>query len=309
MNAPDSFPQSSVTALDPFERARAWFARQGWEPFPFQERVWAAYVAGRSGLIHAPTGMGKTYAAFIGPLMCGASADHGVSEFPPDATTQASASQAPSGPRLETPLRATADGRVDAQSHAKLSAPPLTVLWLTPLRALAADTGLALQRAADALAPHWSIDVRTGDSSAATRTRQARQLPTALVTTPESLTLLLSREDWRARFSHLSAIVVDEWHELMSSKRGVQVELALARLRGACSTLRIWGLSATLANLDEALACLVSPAASANAEIVQGAASKAIDIETARPASIERFPWGGHIGLKLLPQVVRAIEH
>ena len=207
--------------------------------------------------------MGKTYAAWMGPLLLGPAGS-------------------PTAP------------------------PPLSVLWLTPLRALAADTGRALTRAAMALQPHWSVDVRTGDTPAAARARQDRRLPTALVTTPESLTLLLSRADWRERFAHVAAVVVDEWHELMASKRGVQVELALARLRGARGKLPVWGLSATLANLDEALACLLGVGNAGH--VVKGLAAKTIEIETARPATIERFPWGGHIGLKLLPQVVRAID-
>jgi len=251
--------------VESFAAARDWFAAQGWSPFPFQETVWRAYADGESGLIHAPTGMGKTYAAWLGPLMLGPAGAAGAS-------------------------------------------PPLTVLWLTPLRALAQDTGLALARAAAALQPHWSIDVRTGDTAASARARQERQLPSALVTTPESLTLLLSRPDWRQRFAHVGAVVVDEWHELMSTKRGVQVELALARLRTALPRLRIWGLSATLANLDQAMACLVGPPTAAAGRIVEGIVAKEIAIETARPPTIERFPWGGHIGLKLLPQVIRTIE-
>jgi len=253
-------------AADRFEAARAWFAAQGYTPFPFQEAVWAAYARGASGLIHAPTGMGKTYAACIGPLALGS-------------------------------------------PHTDDGPPPLTLLWLTPLRALAQDTGLALARAAAALQSRWSVDVRTGDTAAAARARQERRLPSVLVTTPESLTLLLSRPDWRERFAHLAAVVVDEWHELMSSKRGVQVELALARLRSVAPDLRTWGLSATLANLDEALACLVGPAHADAARIVEGLMAKDVTIATARPATIERFPWGGHIGLKLLPHVVRAIEN
>jgi len=173
---------------DAFAPARTWLARQGYTPFAFQEEVWAAYARGESGLIHAPTGMGKTYAALLGPLLL--------------------------GPR----------GEVDA--------PPLSLLWITPLRALAGDTTLAIARAAEALAPSWTVSMRTGDTPAALRARQDRHLPSALVTTPESVTLLLSREDWRERFAYLDAVVVDEWHELMSTKRGVQVELALARLRG-----------------------------------------------------------------------------
>ena len=185
--------------------------------------------------------------------------------------------------------------------------PPLTVLWITPLRALAADTGLALARAASALQPHWTVDVRTGDTPSSARARQNKRLPTALVTTPESLTLMLSRADWRERLAHLSAVIVDEWHELLSSKRGVQVELALARLRDAQPALCVWGLSATLANLDEALACLTGVRAGGG-RIVKGLDAKTIEIVTAHPATIDRFPWAGHIGVKLLPQVIRAID-
>ena len=128
----------------PLTSARAWFASQGWKPFPFQEEVWAAYLAGESGLVHAPTGMGKTYAAWLGPLLRGTEGSAGAP-------------------------------------------PPLTVVWITPLRALAYDTGLALQRAAQALRPHWTVEVRTGDTSSAVRARQAKRLPTALVTTPAAL--------------------------------------------------------------------------------------------------------------------------
>ena len=202
--------------------------------------------------------MGKTYAAWIPPLVLG----------------PAGAADAP---------------------------PPLTVLWITPLRALAADTGLALARAASALQPHWTVDVRTGDTAPSARARQNKRLPTALVTTPESLTLMLSRADWRERLAHLSAVIVDEWHELMSSKRGVQVELALARLRALQPALRVWGLSATLANLDEALQCLTGVRA-ARGRIVKGLDAKTIEIATAHPPTIDRFPWAGHIGLKLLPR-------
>ena len=261
----DAPPAAAVQPVcDTFVPARAWFATQGWSPFPFQEEVWSAFARGESGLLHAPTGMGKTYAAWIPPLVLGAA------------------------------------GTADA-------APPLSALWITPLRALAADTGLALARAASALQPTWTVDVRTGDTAPSARARQNKRLPTALVTTPESLTLMLARADWRDRLAHLSCVIVDEWHELMSSKRGVQVELALARLRSLRPGMRVWGLSATLANLDEALQCLTGMHA-ARGRIVKGLDAKAIEIATAHPPTIDRFPWAGHIGLKLLPEVIRAID-
>lgn len=261
---PDDRPIACPTLV---ERARAWFATQGWTAFPFQEEVWSAYAAGESGLVHAPTGMGKTYAAWLGPLLCGPA---GVADAPP----------------------------------------PLRVVWITPLRALAGDTGLALQRAAQALQPRWAVEVRTGDTSSAVRARQAKRLPTALVTTPESLTLLLSRADWRERFAHLGAVVVDEWHELLSTKRGVQVELALSRLRtlrrDRDAALPTWALSATLANLDQALQCLVGIGGSGR--IVRGLDAKKIVIDSLIPKQIDRFPWAGHLGLKQLPEVIAAIE-
>ena len=262
MNAPDRLAR---LLDDPCAPVRGWLGRQGHAPFPFQEEVWAAYARGESGLVHAPTGMGKTWAAWLGPLALGP-------EGAPDAP------------------------------------PPLSVVWVTPLRALASDTTLALARAAQALKPHWSVDLRTGDTPASARTRQDRRLPTALVTTPESLTLLLSRADWRERFAHLRAVVVDELHELLGSKRGVQVELALARLRSLAPSVPVWGLSATLANLDEAASALLGPARAASARIVRGLEAKTVVIDTVRPPTIERFPWAGHIGLKLLPELVRAIE-
>lgn len=262
-------PSAASPEASPFAQARAWFADQGFTPFPFQEEVWAAYAAGQSGLVHAPTGMGKTFAAAVGPIAL--------------------------GPRGEA-----------------ASPPPLTLVWLTPLRALASDTGLALERAAAALNPHWTVDVRTGDTSSSARARQSTRLPTALVTTPESLTLMLARADWRERFGSLAAVVVDEWHELLGSKRGVQAELALARLRGLRPALRTWGLSATLANLDTALECLVGMRAAraepARTRIVRGLDTKRIEIASALPPAVDRFPWAGHLGLSMVKEVVRAIE-
>jgi ATP-dependent Lhr-like helicase len=246
-----------------------WFVRRGWMPFPFQREVWHAYLAGESGLIHATTGAGKTYAAWLGPL----------AEW----------------------LAREASGR---------TTPALRVLWITPLRALAADTIEALRAPLDDLGVPWQVEARTGDTSAAVRARQRRRLPTALVTTPESLSLLLTQPEWRDLFADLRLVVVDEWHELLSTKRGVQVELALARLRGLRPDLRVWGLSATMGDLDAALDALipVMEGQPPRARIVRGLLPKPIVIETLFPDTIERFPWVGHLGLKLLPQVVATIE-
>jgi ATP-dependent helicase Lhr and Lhr-like helicase len=249
---------------EPAAAAEAWFASRGWAPFEFQREVWRAYLAGESGLIHAATGTGKTYAAWLGPL-----------------------------------LEALAEGRASTP-------PPLRVLWITPLRALAADTEAALRAPLDDLDVGWTLESRTGDTSAAMRARQRRRLPTALVTTPESLTLLLTRADAAAIFADLRGVVVDEWHELMGTKRGVQTELALARLRAWRPGLRTWGLSATIGNLDDAREALLGPGR--GGRVVRGLVPKQTRIDALIPESVERFPWAGHLGTQVLPGVVDAIE-
>jgi len=184
-------------------------------------------------------------------------------------------------------------------------APALRVLWITPMRALASDTVLSLERAVEGLGIPWTVGLRTGDTSSAERARQAKKLPSALVTTPESLSLMLSNADGRERLSELRLVVVDEWHELLGNKRGVMTELCLARLRKWNPKLQVWGLSATLGNIDEALSRLAPRAAS---RIVRGASDKVVLMDTLIPAAVDRFPWAGHIGLAMLDEVVQAIE-
>ena len=247
------------------ERVEAWFAERGWEPFGFQREVWDAYRAGESGLVHAATGTGKTYAAWLAPLL------EWMEEHPDDA-----------------------------------KAPGLRVLWITPLRALAADTEVALRNALEGLGIGWTLESRTGDTSAATRARQRRRLPSVLLTTPESLSLFLTRPDAPELFRDLRAVVVDEWHELMGSKRGVQTELAMARLRRWRPELRTWALSATIGNLGEALETLLG--SSSAGRIVRGEEPKPVRIDALIPERIERFPWAGHLGTQMVPQVVAAVE-
>lgn len=254
-----------------------WFARRGWKPFDFQRQAWRAYLAGRSGLIHAPTGMGKTQAAWLGP----------VAQY---------LAQNPAG--VSRPARLHRDG-----------AEPLRVLWITPLRALAADTAQSLALPIADLALPWTIEQRTGDTSASVKARQRTRLPTALITTPESLSLLLSYPDARERLASLCAVIVDEWHELIGTKRGVQVELALARLRAWNPAVRTWGLSATLGNTEQAAQVLVGPRFDrSRLSLIQGHSDKQIEIVTIIPDRVERFPWAGHLGLTLLPKVLAAVE-
>lgn len=244
----------------------AWFQSQGWVPFDFQREVWRAMASGRSGLLHATTGAGKTYAVWMGALL------HAMHQGVP------------------------MQGR---------AAPPLSVLWITPMRALAADTTRALTLPLPELASAWTIGVRSGDTSSAERQRQDRRMPTALVTTPESLSLMLSRETARDDLSSVQAVVVDEWHELMGNKRGVQVQLALARLKRWNPRLVVWGLSATLGNLDDAMRVLLGRDDGA---LVQGRLDKTLVIDTLIPPEPGCFSWGGHLGAQMQKPVVEEIE-
>lgn len=257
-----------------------WFAARGWQPFAFQREVWDAYLRGQSGLIHSATGTGKTIAAFLGPVI------EWLNEHPDEALTG---------------LPEKKRGKPDASE-------PLRVLWITPMRALAADTLTALQKAVDELQLPWTVGARTGDTSSADRAKQARRLPTALITTPESLSLMLASRSGREQLAGIRCVVVDEWHELMGTKRGVQTELGLARLRLWNAGVKVWGVSATLGNLDEALACLLGTQPTTEAHVVRGETGKKIVIDTLMPPEGEKFPWAGHLGLVMLGEVIAAIE-
>jgi ATP-dependent Lhr-like helicase len=190
------------------------------------------------------------------------------------------------------------------------SRPGIQVLWITPLRALARDLEKALTEPLEALGSAWRVEQRTGDTSSYRRARQRTKPPHALITTPESLSLLLSYADGRAQFARVHTVIVDEWHEFLGSKRGVQLELALARLREYARArgerLRVWGLSATLPDLPHALEVLLGPGE--HGSLIRAPVPKRYDIEAVLPPSLERFPWSGHLGLHLLPQVIGRIE-
>jgi ATP-dependent helicase Lhr and Lhr-like helicase len=178
----------------------------------------------------------------------------------------------------------------------------LRALWITPLRALAEDTTLALNRPLSAFGHEWQVELRTGDSAASAKQRQARTPPGGLVTTPESLSLLLAGKDAQGLLSQLDLVVVDEWHELLASKRGTQVELALARLRKWNPNLMVWGLSATLGNMRLAVDVLGVPG------VVSGEQNKEIVVRSLTPETTSRFPWAGHVGVQMMPRVAAELE-
>jgi ATP-dependent Lhr-like helicase len=246
---------TTATVID-IARCHAWFAARGWQPHAFQTEIWQAMAGGDSGLLHATTGSGKTYAVWMGALL----------------------RQRPGA--------------------------GLQVLWLTPMRALAADTVRALQLTLPELAPRWAVAARTGDTGSAERAKQDRAWPPALVTTPESLSLMLTRERSADELHGVHTVIVDEWHELIGSKRGVQVQLALARLKRWNPGLVVWGLSATLGNVAEAMATLVGHD---GGRLVRGRIPKDLVVDTLIPAEPGRFSWGGHLGAQMQQPVVDEI--
>ena len=249
-----------------------YFESRGQKPFRFQQNAWKAYEDGSSGLVHSATGTGKTLAVWLGPVLEWLRQNKNRDEWNPK------------------------------------SPPALRVLWITPLKALAGDTENALRVPLESMRLPWRLESRTGDSRASIKAKQLKQLPTALITTPESLCLLLTHAPLQAQLSALEGVIVDEWHELLGSKRGIQVELALARLRKLNPSLRTWGLSATLGNLTEAGQALVGCKPIKQCRIIHGTIRKRLRIESLIPERIERFPWSGHIGARMVPQVSKEIE-
>lgn len=269
-----SIPDGSKPIVD-------WFHKKNWKVFDFQKEAWQRYLDGYSGLIHASTGTGKTYAiwpaALIEWMRHGDLTDMIVS-------------------------------KKDKRGHL-----PLTVLWLTPLRALANDIATSLEQPVHDLDLPFTVETRTGDTSTSRRAKQKDNLPSALITTPESLSILLSYENSAEKFKHLKLVVVDEWHELIGNKRGVQVELALARLRRLAPEMRVWGLSATIGNLEQSLDCLLgaqSPKNTSKAKscLVQAKINKEVVAQSVLPPRLDNLPWTGHTGLPMVEEVIKLID-
>ncbi len=271
-----------------------WLARQGRKAFVFQEESWQQIILGESGLVNAPTGFGKTYSVFLGAII------QFINQHP--------------------------------DNYRSIKNSGLRLLWITPLRALAKDIGRAMEEVITELGMNWKIGTRNGDTTTTERARQKRNMPEVLITTPESLHLLIAQKDYPETFRSLRLIAVDEWHELLGSKRGVQVELAISRIVGlskkndaeilnlqehninkparqvsSIPSLAVWGISATIGNLDEARDVLLSPLQK-QGSIVKALLSKKIEIESIIPDEIEKYPWAGHLGIKLADKLIPIIE-
>ncbi len=280
-----------------FKIIKQWLDKQQRKPFTFQQQTWEAIINRQSGLVNAPTGFGKTYSVFLGAVI------QFINNNPTDFLTKKN------------------NG--------------LQLLWITPLRALAKDIERAMLEVIDDLGMEWKIGSRNGDTPTSERAKQKRQLPEVLIITPETLHLFLAQKNYADTFKNLKIIAVDEWHELLGSKRGVQVELAIARIVSLrrrelgigdlesgpsevstkkinsknlkhppipnsklLSPVSVWGISATIGNLGEAKDVLMS-SLKTDGIIIKADVHKKFEIESIIPEEIEKYPWAGHLGIKL----------
>jgi len=254
-----------------YDIAENWFQEQDWKPFKFQKDTWKAFLQGKNGLLNAPTGSGKTYALWF-PIVLNYIKNN------PDYKTK----------------------------HKK----GLKAIWITPLRALSQEIKQSAKRITLDLGTQMTVGIRSGDTTTKERAKQKKQMPDLLITTPESLQLLLASKGYEKIFKDCSAIVVDEWHEILGTKRGVQMELALSRLKNVSPQLRIWGISATIGNLEQARDVLLGIESQTleNSVLIKAKINKKITVKSIIPKKMETFPWRGHLGLHLLEDVIPIIN-
>ena len=279
---------SRPNTLAPIE---AWFAGKGWTPMAFQRQCWTSYLAGESGLLQVPTGSGKTYAAVMGP----------IAEL------------------LEERSNLVAKTE-DKPPKGGTTSTGLALLVITPLRALSRDLALAIEEPIQTMGWPLQVAIRNGDTSSHERSKQLRRPPEILITTPESLSLLLANAKAPQLFEALQAVVLDEWHELMGSKRGVQTELCLSWLRRLRPQLRTWAISATIGNLEEAAQAALGVGKpctdisqtdqprTSRPRIVTAELRRNTAIRSLLPDTIDGFPWGGHLGLRMYEELVAGLD-
>ena len=185
--------------------------------------------------------------------------------------------------------------------------PGLRLLVLTPLRALSRDLVAAIRAPVEAMGWPLRVGLRNGDTSTSERGKQLRNPPHILITTPESLSLLLANRAAPCLFAQLETVVLDEWHELIGGKRGGQSELCLSWLRGLRPQLRTWAVSATIGNPEEAARAAVGMAAP-DPLILSGPVRRVTQLRSLLPESIDGFPWAGHLGLHMHESLLAALD-
>ncbi len=250
--------------------SEAWFQSMSWQVFPFQREAWQKYLSGLSGMVNAPTGSGKTYSLLL-PIL-----QEFINQHPENKTKKNNGLQA---------------------------------IWITPIRALGREIELASKRAIEGMGLQWKVGVRSGDTSTKDRAKQKEKPPEFLITTPESLHLLLAQKGYNDYFKNLKTIVVDEWHELIGSKRGVQIELAISRLKTLAPALKVWGISATIGNMEQSIQVLLgSYHQQKNATLVKATIQKKVEVVSIFPDDLEKMSWAGHLGIQLLEKIMPIID-
>lgn len=182
----------------------------------------------------------------------------------------------------------------------------LKILYITPLKALAKDLESALLQPIIDLELPYRVEKRTGDTTATKKAKQKTSPPEVLLITPESLALLLTDSKSQARFSNLQTIIIDEWHELLASKRGTLLELTISRLKEWSPEVQIWGLTATIANLQEAAQTCVG--IDRIPTLVTASMPREVIVESILPESLEKLPWAGFLGIRMLPYVLKSLD-
>ena len=299
-----------------------WFARRGWTPRTHQLELLAKAKAGRSALLIAPTGGGKTLAGFLPTLVelsekatlhlspragrgrpSEARSDEGASKVENDGEAPSSGAISPRSIAPPSP-RARGEGR----SSGIRREGGLHTLYISPLKALAVDIARNLEMPVREMNLPIRLETRTGDTPASKRQRQRRDPPDILLTTPEQLALLLASADAPYMFGSLRRVVLDELHSLVTSKRGDLLSLGLARLFKLAPAMTTVGLSATVAEPDE-LCRFLAPQpldgeAKADLVIAQAGAQPMVTMLDTK----ERLPWAGHSARHALHEIYALIK-
>lgn len=247
----------SMSSLQQYE---SFFDAKGWKPLAYQKEVYEHYSKGRSGLVNAPTGSGKTYSLLVPMVLAGIQSGHSKG---------------------------------------------LYALWITPLRAIAQEIKDSAEELIQFYHLNWKVAIRTGDTAPSERKKQLDSPPQILITTPESLHLILASKGYSRFFRTLKCFVNDEWHELLSSKRAVQTELALSRLKSICNEFQIWGVSATIGNLEQAMEVLIGQGN--NGMLIRANIKRKIEVKPLIPLNMNEMRWAGNLGTSLKRKVYEVI--
>src|SRR5581483_11807762 len=253
-----------------------WFAARGWRPRAHQLELLAKAQSGRSTLLIAPTGGGKTLAGFL--------------------------------PTLVELHEAARSHRLGSTGRDVRRGQGLHTLYISPLKALAVDIARNLEIPVREMRLNVRVETRTGDTPASRRLRQRRYPPDILLTTPEQLALLLATADAPFLFGTLRRVVLDELHSLVTSKRGDLLSLGLARLFALAPQLTAVGLSATVAEPDDLCRFLVPqrPEQEVRADLI--VAEAGAQPQVAMLDTQEHLPWAGHSALHALGEIYALIK-